>query len=155
MLKPFLIVSALTVMGAAALAQSSPAAATPQAAAPSQFSVPADYVSKTNPVKPTSESQARAKKQYGWDCAMCHGDNGDGKGDLATEQKLQLKDYRDPTTLKAMTDGEIYYVIEKGKGQMPAEGDRAKPDEIWNLVIYLRKMAGPAATNTASAKPPQ
>jgi hypothetical protein len=30
---------------------------------------------------------------------------------------------------------------------MPAEGDRAKTDEIWNLVIYIRKMA------TASAHP--
>jgi mono/diheme cytochrome c family protein len=52
-----------------------------------------------------------------------------------------------------MSDGEIYYIIEKGKGQMPSEGDRAKPDQIWNLVIYIRKMANSAAT--ASAQPPQ
>jgi Cytochrome C oxidase, cbb3-type, subunit III len=51
-----------------------------------------------------------------------------------------------------MTDGEIFYIIQKGKGTMPAEGDRAKPDEIWNLVIYLRKMA--TAQATASAQPP-
>jgi len=24
---------------------------------------------------------------------------------------------------------------------MPAEGDRSKPDDIWNLVILLRSMA--------------
>ena len=35
-----------------------------------------------NPVHPTPESQARAKTIYGYDCAMCHGVNGDGKGDL-------------------------------------------------------------------------
>jgi len=28
---------------------------------------------------------------------------------------------------------------------MPSEGDRAKPDEIWNLVIYLRRMASAQA----------
>lgn len=154
MLKPFLIVSALTVVAFAALSQepqSAPAAS--PAAAPSQSNVPADYASKVNPVKPTAESQARAKKMYGWDCAMCHGDNGDGKGDVAAEQKLPMRDYRDPASLKGMTDGEIFYIIDKGKGQMPSEGDRAKPDEIWNLVIYLRKMANPSAT--ASAQPPQ
>jgi mono/diheme cytochrome c family protein len=154
MLKPFLIVSVFTLLGAAALSQEAPSApAAPPAAAPSQSSnVPAEYASKVNPVKATAESQARAKKQYGWDCAMCHGDNGDGKGDVAAEQKLPMRDYRDPTALKSMTDGEIFYIIKTGKGQMPSEGDRAKPDEIWNLVIYLRRMASPQAT--ASATPP-
>jgi mono/diheme cytochrome c family protein len=156
MLKPFLIVSALAILGVAALSQESPSApatpATPPAAAPSQSNVPADYASKVNPVKPTAESQARAKKMYGWDCAMCHGDNGDGKGDVAIEQKLPMHDYHDPASLKNMTDGQIFYIIQKGKGAMPAEGDRAKPDEIWNLVIYLRKMG--ASQATAAAQPP-
>ncbi len=152
MLKPLLIVSALAVLGVAALSQepqSTPPA--PPAAAPSQ-SVPSDYATKVNPVKPTAESQARAKKQYGWDCAMCHGDNGDGKGDVAADQKLTMRDYRDPTSLKGMSDGEIFYIIQKGKGAMPAEGDRAKTDEVWNLVIYIRKLANSQAT--AAAQPP-
>lgn len=153
MLKPFLIASVFAFLGLPAFLQQNPAApATPPAAAPSQSTAPADYVNKVNPVKATAESQAYAKKQYGWDCAMCHGDNGDGKGDVAAEQKLTLKDYRDPSALKGMSDGEIYYIIEKGKGQMPSEGDRAKPDQIWNLVIYIKKMAG--AQSTASAAQP-
>jgi mono/diheme cytochrome c family protein len=153
MLKPFLIASALAVLGFPAFSQEAPPApATPQAAAPSPSEIPAEFVGKVNPVKATSESQSRAKKQYGWDCAMCHGDNGDGKGDVAADQKLQMRDYRDPTSLKTMSDGELFYIISHGKGKMPSEGDRAKPDEIWNLVIYLRKMAGPTAT--ASANPP-
>ncbi|HVP54328.1 MAG TPA: hypothetical protein VMU45_04970, partial [Candidatus Eisenbacteria bacterium] len=35
-----------------------------------------------NPVKPTPESLAQGKKYYGYDCAMCHGDTGNGKGDV-------------------------------------------------------------------------
>jgi hypothetical protein len=35
---------------------------------------------------------------------------------------------------------------------MPSEGDRAKPDEIWNLVIYVRKLSG--ANTTAAVQPP-
>src|SRR5580765_4619089 len=43
--------------------------------------VPADAARAVNPVKPTQESLARAKKTYGYDCALCHGASGDGKGD--------------------------------------------------------------------------
>ncbi|HWW23776.1 MAG TPA: c-type cytochrome [Edaphobacter sp.] len=111
------------------------------AAAPAQAGIPADAAKMVNPVKPTAESQAHAKKQYGYDCAMCHGENGNGKGDLVGDLKLTLKDYTDPAALKDLTDGEIFYIIKNGKGQMTGEGERAKPDDIWNLVIYCRSFA--------------
>jgi mono/diheme cytochrome c family protein len=153
MLKPFLMVPVLALFTAPVFSQQpSPAPAVPEAASPIQSKVPAEYANKVNPVKPTAESQARAKKMYGWDCAMCHGEHGDGKGDVAADQKLTLRDYRDPASLKGLSDGQIFYIIQHGVGQMPSEGDRAKPDEIWNLVIYLRKMANGQAT--ASAAPP-
>ncbi len=151
MYKPLLMVPALIFLGVPAfLTQDAPAPAPSPAAA--QANIPAEYLTRVNPVKPTAESQARAKKMYGWDCAMCHGENGDGKGDVATEQKMAMRDYRDPASLKGLSDGQIFYIIQHGVGQMPSEGDRAKPDEIWNLVIYLRKMAG--SQSTASAAPP-
>src|SRR4029077_4843884 len=103
--------------------------------------IPADAAKVANPVKPTAASTAQAKKTYGYDCAMCHGSNGDGKGDLAVDMKLKLTDYRDPAALKDKTDGELFYIIKNGMGDMPSEGDRAKPDEIWNLVIYIRSFA--------------
>ncbi len=151
MLKPFLIVSALTVLGVAALSQQSPPApAAPPAAAPAQSVIPAEDAAKVNPVKSTAESQARAKQIYGWDCAMCHAENGDGKGDVAAEQKLTMHDFHD--SLKTLTDGEIFYIIHNGKGKdMPGEGPRAKTDEVWNLVIYLRKLS---ATQSPAARPP-
>jgi len=72
---------------------------------------------------------------------MCHGENGNGKGDLVSDMQLSLKDLRNPDTLKDKTDGEIYTLIHNGKDKMPPEGDRAKPDELWNLVIYVRSFA--------------
>lgn len=95
-----------------------------------------------NPVRPTAESQAHAKAIYGYDCAMCHGANGNGKGDLVEELKLtEIKDFTDPAALKGVQDGELFYAIKNGKGKMPGEGDRAKPDEIWNMVILVRSFA--------------
>ena len=112
-----------------------------QPAAPAAASsMPADAKTLVNPVKPTPESQARAKKMYGYDCAMCHGANGDGKGDV-TDLKVKPKDYTDPAALKDLTDGEIFYILKDGKGQMPPDGGRTKPDDMWNLVILVRSFS--------------
>jgi mono/diheme cytochrome c family protein len=111
------------------------------AAPPAEAAIPAEAAHMVNPVKPTPESQAHAKKVYGYDCALCHGENGNGKGDVVADLKLKLKDYTDPAALKDISDGELFYVIKNGKGQMPPEGDRAKPDEIWNMVILVRSFS--------------
>jgi mono/diheme cytochrome c family protein len=115
---------------------------TPQQPAPASTpsAIPADAKSMVNPVKPTPESQARAKKMYGYDCAMCHGANGDGKGDVA-DLKVKPRDYTDPAALKDLSDGEIFYIIKNGKGQMPPDGDRTKPDDMWNMVILVRSFS--------------
>lgn len=143
MFKPLLMVPALLLIGAPAFLQQAPA---PAQAAPAATpgAVPPEYVGKANPVKPTTELQERAKKLYGWDCAMCHGANGDGKGDVAADQKLVLSDFRD--SLTKMSDGEMFYIIQNGKGKMPSESDRANPDLIWNMVTYLRKMSNTPPT---------
>jgi mono/diheme cytochrome c family protein len=102
---------------------------------------PAVDSAKPNPVKPTPASVAAGKKAYGLDCAMCHGKAGAGDGDLAADMKLTLKDYRDPDSLKSMTDGEIFAIIEKGKGQMSGEEGRMKPAQIWDVVNYVRSLS--------------
>ena len=118
-----------------------PAAPADQPAAPAAAPAADAAASKTNPVKPTAESQAHAKMMYGIDCAMCHAENGNGKGDLVSDMHLSMKDLTDPDTLKNMSDGEIFALIKNGKDKMPGEGDRAKDEAIWNLVIYVRTFA--------------
>jgi mono/diheme cytochrome c family protein len=111
-----------------------------------EFKMPPEAAKEPNPVKSSPESIAQGKKIYGYDCAMCHGAKGDGKGDLAQDMKLKLPDYRDPASLKNMTDGELFYIIKNGKGDMPSEGDRVKTDDLWNLVNYVRSFAKREAT---------
>jgi mono/diheme cytochrome c family protein len=110
------------------------------AAPPAQSTIPADAAHLVNPIKPTPESQAKVKKMYGYDCAMCHGATGNGKGDV-TDLKPPPKDYTDPAVLKDLSDGEIFYIIKNGKGQMPPDGGRTKPDDIWNMVVLVRSFA--------------
>jgi mono/diheme cytochrome c family protein len=113
--------------------------------------IPAEDAAKKNPVKPTSEGMAQAKKLFGYHCAMCHGKDGDGKGDLASDMKLELKDWRDPNSLAKMTDGELFYIITNGRGKMAGgEGDRTKEQVRWNLVNVVRAFA---KKDASAAKP--
>jgi mono/diheme cytochrome c family protein len=121
--------------------QQNPQKAADEKAVPAEAKPAAEVVKLVNPTKPTAVSLAAGKKAYGLDCAMCHGKSGAGDGDLAADMKLTLKDYRDPDALKAMTDGEIYTVIDKGKGQMSGEEGRMKPAQIWDVVNYIRSLA--------------
>jgi len=108
--------------------------------------IPAADVEKKNPVKPTPEGLAEAKKLYGYHCAMCHGSDGDGKGELAMQMKLDLKDWRNPDSLAKMTDGELYYIITNGRGKMTGgEGDRTKETTRWNLVNLVRSFSSKPA----------
>lgn len=106
---------------------------------PAEYKIPPEAANRSNPVKPSPESLARGKKIYSYDCAVCHGKNGDGKGDM-TDMK-GIPDFTDPAVQKAHTDGEWFYMIQKGQGEMPPEGDRANTQDTWNLVNYVRSFA--------------
>jgi mono/diheme cytochrome c family protein len=106
-----------------------------------EYKIPPEAAAKANPVKPTAESLAKGKKMYGIDCSMCHGNSGDGKGDMGGDFK-NIPDFTKPDTLKNRTDGELFYVTRNGKGaDMPPEDTRAKDDDVWNMVNYVRAFA--------------
>jgi mono/diheme cytochrome c family protein len=108
---------------------------------PADWNVPPEEAKRENPVKPTEASIAQGKKLFGYQCAMCHGEKGDGKGDLAATMQLTLIDYTQPDSLKDWTDGMLFYAIEKGKGKMPGQEGRMKDQQQWNLVNYIRSLA--------------
>ena len=134
MRKALLLIPLVLLLGAL------PYQATTPTAAPAP--IPAEAKAMTNPFHPSAESMAHAKKMYGYDCVLCHGADGKGKGDAAVSMNLKLRDWTDPAALQGMTDGELYYIIANGQGQMPAEGgERAKPEDLWNMVLIVRGFA--------------
>jgi cytochrome c5 len=108
-------------------------------------------IARVNPVKSSPEGLAEARKVFGYDCEMCHGAKGDGKGEVVESMKLTMRDWRDPATLAKVTDGEIFYIITKGKGKMMAEGDRVPEKLRWNLVNLVRVMAAKGGGEQKSA----
>ncbi len=122
-------------------------------ASPAEFKIPPEDAKRANPTKTTPASLAQSARMYGYDCAMCHGKDGDGKGDLAAQMKLQLHDWRQPATLEKLSDGDIFYIVSKGKGDMPGEGTRLSDDQKWQLVNLLRSFAKKDAAAAPKEEP--
>lgn len=74
-----------------------------------------------------------AAATYKSKCAMCHG--ADGKGG-----KMGTKDFASPE-IKSQSDAQLAEAISKGKGKMPAYGEKLKESEIKDLVTYIRGLA--------------
>jgi mono/diheme cytochrome c family protein len=123
------------------------------AQAPANLVIPLEEVKRENPVKPTEASIADGKKLYGYQCAMCHGEKGDGKTELVESMKLTMKDYTDPAALKDFTDGTLGYILEKGKGKMPGQEGRMSAQQKWNLVNFIRSLSKKSAEAKPAAPP--
>ncbi len=75
---------------------------------------------------------------YARDCALCHGDTGNGKNTM----DLTMDDWTNPTTLANKPDSDLFATIRNGKDKMPPEDvGRANDTEVWNLIIYIRALS--------------
>jgi mono/diheme cytochrome c family protein len=146
MLKPFPLFSAVALFAIAATSISAPCAS-PQDASSAKI---------------TPAVREKAKEVYKVDCAVCHGDNGNGKTDLATSMNVTLADWTDPKPLASMSDKEIFDIIRKGKGDKmpPEDASRAKDEDVWAIIAYIRGFSKgqpsappPAAPAPAPAAP--
>jgi mono/diheme cytochrome c family protein len=126
----------------------------PKAEPPAQYTIPSEAVRKVNPVKPTAESIAEGRKLYGYDCAMCHGKDGGGKGDVAENMEMKIDDFHDPAALKERTDGELFYILKNGKGS-DAAGRSGKPGGTLELINYIRSFASKKASPEDEVATPQ
>jgi mono/diheme cytochrome c family protein len=71
-------------------------------------------------------------------CSACHG--ADGKGATPVGTKMGIKDLASPEVQK-MSDAELTAIISDGKDKMPGYGKSLKPDQIKELVGYIRSLA--------------
>lgn len=83
-------------------------------------------------------AQSDAAKSYKTNCVICHA--ADGSGSSPTGKALKAQDLRSSDVQKK-SDADLTLVISKGKGKMPAFGAKLKPDEIQNMVAYVRELA--------------
>lgn len=86
----------------------------------------------------------RAKLLFAKNCAVCHGEKGDGKGKVAEyfardKAAVQPSNLLDAVT-KAKTDGELFWILTNGRGLMPAWYALLTEDERWMLAQYVKDL---------------
>lgn len=101
--------------------------------------VPEEAAAVSNPVPATEESIATGAAIYAQNCAVCHGESGQGDGPAAAT--LEMK----PANLHAghvqgLSDGALFYIISHGRPEtpMPAWDNVLTEDQRWQVVNFLR-----------------
>ena len=101
--------------------------------------VPEDYrIMERTPIIPDAESLARGAALYAENCAVCHGDKGDGKGPAAAALPTPPANFLDTRHSSMYKPGEKYWIIGNGSGAtgMPAFPDLSTADR-WHLINHL------------------
>ena len=90
-----------------------------------------------SPLDSLSINQDKAKELYTVYCAICHGDAGDGKGNLVVKEKfLGVPSYKD----KEITDGSVFHVITYGLNSMGSHANQLSQEERWVVADYVLKL---------------
>ncbi len=81
---------------------------------------------------------AAARTTYGQICTVCHGESGDGGNVTIEGKKLKVPSLKKGHAL-THTDEQLAKIISNGEEGMPAFKDRLKPEEINNMVRFVRR----------------
>jgi cytochrome c6 len=85
-----------------------------------------------------ARAQSPTETLYKSKCAMCHGT--DGHGDTPAGKKMGARDFTSPEVQK-QSDAQLTEIIAKGKNKMPGYEKSLKPEQIKDLVAYIRELA--------------
>lgn len=86
----------------------------------------------------TLDELAFATANYATHCANCHGAEGDGGLATVGDKKIKVPSLKVGHALKH-TDDDFVDQINDGEAEMPAFKDKLSPDEINQLVKFIRK----------------
>jgi len=102
-----------------------------------------------NPLPMTEENLALGLDHFDAHCAVCHSRS--GKGDTEKGKALHAADLTSEK-VQSKTDAELFRVVSAGiRGTaMPGFGKTHKPNEIWQSILFLRKL--PTLTNEERKK---
>lgn len=107
-----------------------------------------------NPVGQNPRAIEAGRLSYTGSCAVCHGANGDGKGEFGQAiyppaSDLQAHDTQDKT------DAQLFWIVKNGLSfaGMPGFGTQYNDQAIWSLVAYTRSL-GKTAGNSSSLNVP-
>ena len=130
-----LILLALTCVALATLG-----IACTETATPTNTSTPRSAASPAAPSPSASVDEfAAARANYAKNCEACHGPNGDG-GLVKVDNKQIKVPALHAEHAKKHTDEQMVDFITNGHEAMPAFKDKLRPEEVTELVRFVRKV---------------
>lgn len=88
------------------------------------------------PFEVTEKNLEVGKKLYGLYCAICHGNNGDGKGFLVEREKyLGVPSYADAG--RVITPGNTFFVQTHGLNTMGSYASQLDAKERWQIAMHV------------------
>ncbi len=100
-----------------------------------------------NPVAADEHSLDNGRKYFSINCAVCHGDLGDGNGPVKSVTGIGFVLPLTSDKAKGYTDGYIWGMMRNGRGLMPPM-NRIEERERWDVVNYVRGLQGKYAVQT-------
>ena len=90
-----------------------------------------------SPLEKSSANVEAGKKSFNIYCAICHGEKGDGQGNLVKRQKFfGVPNFKD----RDINEGSIYHVIYYGRNMMGSHASQLTEKERWQVVQYVQKL---------------
>jgi plastocyanin/cytochrome c553 len=123
------------------------------------LSIPASARRQENPNSADSDAWRVGANHFRAHCAACHGSDGRASSAIATKMYPPVPDLADPA-IQGMSDGALFAIIQNGVRWtgMPAFRGTHRPEEIWQLVSFVRRvprltpadLQSPAATQSGT-----
>jgi high-affinity iron transporter len=90
------------------------------------------------------EARARGQALFGANCALCHGERGDGHGQRASGFGKPPANFTDPYWRRRATPRRVFFAVREGvRGTAMPSWEWLSEDETWDLVAYVLTL-GPA-----------
>ena len=99
------------------------------------WNVPADQKDKKSYIKFDATSASQGEALYNANCASCHGNP--GKNNTLKSLNPIPPDLSGSST-NALTDGELLYILNTGRGVMPSFKNVLSEEDSWKVISYLR-----------------
>jgi mono/diheme cytochrome c family protein len=110
-----------------------------ETATPTNTATPVSATSPAAPSpSPSVDELANARANYAKNCEGCHGPEGQGGLVKVDNKQLKVPSLHAEHAIKH-TDAEITDFITNGHEEMPAFKDKLRPEEVAELVRFVRK----------------
>lgn len=93
----------------------------------------------TSPYDSVTADMARGAKMYAIFCQTCHGLSGDGDGPV-TKRGVPPPPSLKTDKVRKMKDGDLYYLITHGVGNMPPYQTQMKRNDRWLVGHYIKTL---------------